>query len=202
MSERFSNLKKIPDEPALRLLANANTRLNASMTLPANAPVSAMLVTLDEMGAFIDILRLMAVAMPGRERTWWSCLAGRDLVHHQALECPRTLKTAEDWVRRPGDTTRMAVQQAIDTAPPEDDLVLCATSALFADGTLGPGDKASYPAPPGGSEMAAFGMNLMALEAHALPVAKVADLLIDRALDIARGGSGQMQSDREQQDAT
>lgn len=187
MSERFANLKKIPEQPAMRLLAAANARLATPYDLPATAPVAAVLAELEKAGAFVDMLRLMSVALPGRERVWWACLAGRDLA---GAAVPPTLSSSEAWVRRPGDDTRAAVQQALETAPTDDDLTLIATSALYAEGSLGVGDLKSFGAPPGASEAAAFGVNVMALEVQDKPIAEAADILIERALDIARGGSG------------
>ncbi|ARE41181.1 hypothetical protein RGUI_3040 [Rhodovulum sp. P5] len=190
MSDRFANLKKIPDQPAMRLLAAANTKLQTKTELPASAGVPAVLAELEKAGAFVEMLRLMSVALPGRERVWWACLAGRDIIGPDAAEVPLTLSTAEHWVRRPGDETQAAVKQALDAADTDDDLTLCAMTALYADGTLGPGEMKEMSAPPGGAAAAAFGMNIMALQKLGLPIPEAADVLIDRALDIARGGNG------------
>lgn len=192
MSERFADLRKIPAHPAMRLLAAANSRLQTPLRSPASAPVEAILDELAEAGAFVDMLRLMSVALPGRERAWWACLAARDILGPDADPLPRTLAAAEAWVFRPGDDTRAAVRQAAETADADDDMVLCATAAVMAEGTLGPGALAEFPAPPGGAEAAAFGMNVMALEHLGLPIAQAADFLIDRAADIARGGNGKL----------
>lgn len=195
MSDRFADLRKIPEQPAKRFLAAANAKLATPLTAPASAPVSAVMGELAGQGAFVDMLRLMSVALPARERTWWACLAARDVVGPDADPVPATLATAEAWVFRPGEETRAAAYQAAEAADPDDETVLCATAAVFADGTLGPGDLKEYPAPPGGGEAAAFGMNVMALEHLGLPIAEAADRLIDRALDIARGGSGKPKPD-------
>lgn len=190
MSERFADLRKIPQQPAMRLLAAANAKLQAPLKSPASAPVDVVMDELAGAGAFVDMIRLMAVALPGRERAWWACLAARDIIGPDADPVPRSLAAAEAWVFRPGEDTRAAAHQAAETADPDDDVVLCATVAVFADGTMGPGSLKDFPAPPGGAEAAAFGLNIMALEHQGLPIAEAADRLIDRAVDIARGGSG------------
>lgn len=190
MTERFANLKKIPAQPAMRLLAAANAKLKTPLTCPASADVPTVLAELAKAGAFVDMLRLMSVALPGRERVWWACLAARDVVGPAADPLPRPLATAEQWVFHPGDETKTAAHQAAETADTDDDTVLCATAAVFGDDTMGPGALADFPAPPGGSAAASFGMNVMALEAQGLPISEAADVLIDRALDIARGGNG------------
>ncbi|MBE3639602.1 hypothetical protein ICN82_15485 [Mangrovicoccus sp. HB182678] len=188
MTGRFDELTKIPAEPAMRLLAGANARLAVRLPLPATAGVGQVLDGLAAAGGYVDMLRLLSVALPGRERVWWACLAGRDLC--AGAEPPRTLAAAEAWVFRPGEETLAAVAQALEAAPPEDDLSLCALAALYADGRLGGGHLAEMAAPPGGAAAAAFGVNVMALECHGPDLAAAADVLIDRAADIARGGSG------------
>ncbi|OZA10157.1 MAG: hypothetical protein B7Y02_11245, partial [Rhodobacterales bacterium 17-64-5] len=78
MSERFSGLTKLIRQPAARLLAHANAELDTELTSPASASVEVVLAELDQKGAVIDMLRLLSVALPPRERVWWACLAARD----------------------------------------------------------------------------------------------------------------------------
>ncbi len=190
MDGRFAELKKIPADPAVRLLAAANAKLATKLPLPASAPVADVLAGLAGAGAQVDMLRLLSVALPGRERTWWACLAGRDVCAARGEEPPPTLAAAEAWVYRPGEETLGAVQQALEAADADDDLTLVAMAALYAEGRLGAGEFASMAAPPGGASAAAFGVNVLALDRADIGIEKAADLLIDRALDIARGGSG------------
>ncbi len=190
VSERFADLKKVPKQPAARMLALANARLETRLKSPASAGVSDVLTELEKADALVDILRLLSVALPGRERAWWACLAARDLLGPAPEKVPATLIAAENWVRQPGDPTRLAVRAALDAVESDDDMSLCATSALFADGTLGPGELSHHAAPAGAAETAAFGMNVMALGALSRDFTLEANRLIDRALDIARGGNG------------
>lgn len=189
MEARFANLKKVPDQPAVRLLAMANAKLQTPLTTPANASVSDVLEALDRQGAVVDMLRLMSVALPARERVWWACLAARDLVGEDVSPVPAPLAAAEQWVRKPSDQTRDAARTAVDLADNDDDTTLCATSVVFYDEKLGTGDLAQYAAPAGASETAAFGMNIMALGAAEDFIGR-AQHLLDRAADIARGGNG------------
>ncbi len=194
MSDRFDGIKKVPKEPAIRLLALANMKLELELGTPANAPVAEVLAALDaheeRMDASIDMLRVMAAALPPRERTWWACLAGRDLLAPKEKTLPLPLAAAEAWVRKPSDDTLQAVRDALDAAEPDDDTTLAAVSAVFADGTLGPGDLKQYPAPPGASHGAAFGMNALALSVAGDGFVEAVQHLVDRALDLARGGNG------------
>jgi hypothetical protein len=189
--KRFENLRKIPGEPAAKLLANANTKLQIKPAVPASAPVQAVMEALEAMQARLDMLRLMSVALPPREATWWACLAARDLVGPEAKAVPPPLAAAERWVFKPTPENRAAAGHAFHHAEMDDDTVYCAMAALYADGTLGTeGDAAGYAAPPNGVSAAVFAMNLIALRAHADKADAFMDMLIDRAADIARGGNG------------
>jgi hypothetical protein len=194
MTQRFADLKKVPKEPAARLLAGANARLKTPLTSPVAAPVSVVLAELEEVGAWIDMLRLLSVALPPRERVWWACLAGRDVVEAEKgagpLRVPPPLAAAEAWVFKPSDATRDAARAAAEVAEPLDDTTLCATAVIFFDGTLGTGALAQQPAPPGVAQAAAFAMNLLSLGLEGQDFKVAANRLIDRALDIARGGNG------------
>ena len=190
MSERFADLKKIPKQPAARLLALANARLQSRLKSPASASVADVLTELAAVDALVDMLRLLSVALPGRERAWWACLAARDVLGPSPEKVPPTLIAAENWVRQPGEPTRVALRAALDAVESDDDVSLCATSAMFADGTLGPGELSHHAAPPGAAETAAFGMNVRAMGVMSRDFNAEANRLIDRALDIARGGNG------------
>jgi hypothetical protein len=192
-AQRFSDLRKVPRQPAARLLAMANARLQTRVAAPASAPVEVVLAELAEKGELVDMLRLLSVALPPRERVWWSCLAARDVIGEGA-EPPPPLKAAEAWVFKPSEENRIAAQAAIRLADTDDDTVHCATGVLYCDGTLGPGELAQHQAPPGAGEVCAFAMNLIALGTRPADYDVFGQILVDRAVDIARGGSGRIEA--------
>ena len=192
MNERFIDLKKVPKEPAMRLLAMANTALDIKLSTPTNASVQKVLEELEKAGAFVDMIRLLAVSLPARERIWWACLAAHDVIGVDVEKLPPPLAAAEQWVRKPSDETRDAARLAVETAEVNDDTTLCAVSVMFYDETLGTGELAEFASPAGASQMAVFGMNAMALDKIEGGIEVAANVLIDRALDIARGGNGQL----------
>ena len=191
MNKRFANLIKLPKQPAARLLSQANAELSTDLSAPASASVEAVLEELEHKGALIDMLRLLSVALPARERVWWSCLAARDILPEGA-KLPPPLAAAEAWVLKPTEDNRAAAHHAVQHASLKDDTKHCAVAVQFHDGTLGPGDLAQHAAPPGGAEVSAFAMNMVALGRSGKPLEVAAAVLIDRALDIARGGSGRI----------
>ncbi|SHN13222.1 DUF6931 family protein [Roseibium suaedae] len=192
-SSRFSDLTKVPAAPAARVLARGNAVLQTRLDAPASASIAEVLAELEDKGALIDMLQLLAHCLPAREATWWACLSARDTLADGA-PVPPALKAAEAWVYQPGVKTRTGAREALDTATNEDETVLCAMAASFADGTLGPGELEDYDAPQGAVGAAAFGMALTALFHDEDKVEEEGKLLLARALDIARGGSGTLPS--------
>ncbi|MBL4767892.1 MAG: hypothetical protein JKY94_09280 [Rhodobacteraceae bacterium] len=190
MSERFKDLVKIPAEPAAKMLSQANILLKTQIQAPPTAMVEIVLAELEAKGAMVDLLLLLAVVLPPRERVWWACMAARDYIGPKSDKDPPSLAKSEDWVFEPSDENRNAARAAMDHAYVDDDTVNCAIAVLYADGTLGPGDLAQYPAPAGAAEAAAFAMNIVALGELSDKFEEHGQLLIDRAVNIARGGNG------------
>lgn len=190
MSGRFDGLVKLPQEPAARLLAVANAKLGVKLAAPASALVPEVLEELDQKQAVVDMLRLLAVALPARERVWWACLAARDLLKAGAQEDPAITEATEAWVYDPSEDNLMKVQALVENADMNDETALAGTAALYADGRMGPGDLKGFEAPAGGSEAHAVVMVAAALTHDPYRAEEMAKVLIDRALDILRGGQG------------
>lgn len=188
MSDRFADLKKIPKQPAAKLLAFANTKLESKLKAPGSASVETVLEELDEAGAYLDIITLLSCSLPPRERIWWGCLAARELVPDG--EKSHALAAAEKWVFEPSDDAREAARQAAEISEPTDDTTMAATAVAMCDGKLGPGDLQAYDAPPGATSKFVVGLNLLAMGLHEEQFEDHGQLVIDRALDIARGGNG------------
>lgn len=191
MSENFENLVKLPSDPVAKLLSQTNVLLKTPLKAPPSAPAAVVLQELYEQEALVDLLRLLGVLLPARERVWWACLAARDYIGRRSDKDPASLTTSEAWVRDPSEENRDAARVSLDHAYVDDDTVNCALSVLYAPGTLGPGDLNQYPAPAGASEAAAFAMNMVALGQLSDKFEEHGRVLVARALDIARGGNGQ-----------
>lgn len=202
MSERFKDMVKLPQEPAAKLLSHANTRLDTPLAAPVAALPEAVLAELDGKGALIDMLRLLAIVLPPRERVWWACLAARDYIGPKSDKDPKPLAASEAWVFKPTQENRAKARASLDDAYIDDDTTNCALSVLYSDGTLGPADMAQYPAPAGAAETCAFAMTLVALDKHAATFEAYGQMLVDRAVDIARGGNGRLDRDATAQEAS
>lgn len=202
MNPRFKDLVKIPDVPAAKLLSEANITLETLLDLPAVAPADQMLDALEQKQAWIDMLLLLGVLLPPRERVWWACLAARDYIGTKTDKDPPSLARSEDWVFKPTEENREAARQTLDHTYVDDETVHCATAVLYADGTLGPGDLAQYPAPAGAAETSAFAMNVVALGELSDKFEEHVQVLIDRALDIAKGGSGRVTAKAPEEEAS
>lgn len=192
--KRFEGLKKFPADPAAAILARSRVKLRARAAVDLEVPVPQVLAALEAAGEGLEMLRLIAHALPPREATWWACLAARDMLAPGAAEVPPPLAAAEAWVFKPGDETRRTARAAMENADIDDDTVFCAMAATFADGTLGPDQLADYEAPRGGLGNAVHGMVLKSIFADAANADARTQLQIARGLDIARGGSGRIEA--------
>ena len=192
MSERYQNLTKVQKQPVAKMLANCGMKLNVELSAPASAMADVVLAELDQKKEWLELLKVMSVILPPRERVWCACLAARDFIGAKSKKDPLPLAAAETWVFEPNETNREAVFHALQDTDPGDDTVHCGSAALYYNGTLGTGDMAEHPAPPGGAELSAFVMNVVALGHHSDKFDSHMQLLIDRALDIARGGNGRV----------
>jgi len=201
MGTRFKDMVKVPKEPVAKMLSITNTRLKTPITSPVAALPEEVLTELDEKGAMVDILRLLSIVLPPRERVWWACLAARDYLGPKSDDDPMSLVAAEDWVFKPTEENRIRARDAMDDAYIDDDTVNIAMSVLYADGTLGPADLAKHPAPAGAAETSAFAMNIVALAKKPDTFEAYGQMLIDRAIDIARGGNGRIEPKQEAEEA-
>ena len=191
MSDKFKNLKKIPEQPAARLLVHGNAKLETVLKAPASASVPAVLAELEEAEAYVDMIRLLSVSLPARECVWWSCIAGKDILAEG--QCKSTcLPAAEAWVLKPTEENRARLQTVLENESADDPGALAATAAYYAPGTMGLGGLEDQPAPPGIVSACAFGINLQTLKLGPDPNTRF-KIAIDRALDIARGGNGKVE---------
>ncbi|WP_109465060.1 DUF6931 family protein [Albibacillus kandeliae] len=197
MSERFKGLVKLPKEPAAKLLSQANILIKTPLLAPASAAPEQVLTELESKKAWFDLLLVMAVLLPPRERVWWACLAARDYIGPKSPADPQPLTASEAWVFKPTDENRDVARHSLDNAYVDDDTTNCANAVVYSDGTLGPGDLAQYPAPAGAAELHAYAMNMVALNMLSDKFDAQIQLMIDRAVDIARGGNGHVKPAKE-----
>ncbi|MCG7625372.1 DUF6931 family protein [Epibacterium sp. Ofav1-8] len=192
MAEMFEKLVKLPKEPVAKILSRQQVLLKTPLECEVSATAPVVLKELYDKKAMIDLLRLMGILLPPRERVWWACLAARDYIGPRSPKDPPSLATSEAWVLDPTEDNRQAARITIDHAYVDDDTVNCAWAVTYHDGTLGPGDLRQYPAPAGAAEAAAFAMNMVALGQLSDKFEEHGYILIERALDIARGGNGRV----------
>ncbi len=190
--ERFEGLKKLKQKTAGELISGSKMPFQTKIESPREAAVGTVLAEFETKEAVPDMLALLALALPVREAVWWACLAGRDLYPAEGPATSPLLEAAEAWVFKPTDETRQAVKTALDAAKATDEAAECATAALFANGTLGPGELDEFEAPPGVVELSVFGMVVKSLLLEPETAERKGRLLVDRALDIARGGNGRL----------
>lgn len=187
---KFDDLVKIPDQPALRFLAVADLSLSEPVDLPAVASVGDMLQVLVDKEAYSDAIQLLAAALPVREAVWWGCLAGRDL--HPGDTIPETLAAAEAWVFDPSEANLERAQAALEATEAKEPTSACANAVTMANGKVGPGLLAAVDAPVGASCLFVMSICLKAYKRAGGGKPAYQAMLVDRALDIARGGNGRI----------
>lgn len=202
MGQRFKDMVKVPKEPVAKMLSLANIRLAVPIDAPVAALADEVLTELDKKGEMLEILQLLAVILPARERIWWACLAARDYIGPKSDKDPPSLAISEEWVFKPTEENRQRARDAIDEAYIDDDTVHIAMSVVYADGSLGPGELSNYPAPAGAAENFSFAMNVVALDKQSDRFEEYGQMLIDRAIDIARGGNGRVELGQVVEEAT
>ncbi|MEM9370926.1 MAG: hypothetical protein AAGA26_07195 [Pseudomonadota bacterium] len=190
---RFEGLTKMSKQPALAVLAAGKAKLQGDTELPPEASIEEALGILEQNEEYLDVFQLFAHGLPPREATWWACLAAREMFSAEAELQPKCLKAAEDWVFKPTDEARVACRDAMESAPPEDDTTLVAMAATFAKGTLGAGELDGYDAPVGAIGGCIFSMVLISMFDDDEQVDYRAQLFVERGIDIARGGNGNVE---------
>lgn len=192
MKHSFDDLKKIPaDVPAARMLSATGLTLSTELDAPAAAPIKDVLEELQAKEAYLDLVVLLSVVLPVRESIWWACLAARDLMGEKLTP---SMKAAEAWVFKPDADNKQAATLAAQTAPPNDDTVHVASAAMYGDGVIEvEGVDDTVHAPPAVVPASVIAMNLNSLSVAEHPLDHWVHVLIDRALDIARGGNGHVE---------
>ena len=201
MNERFKDMVKVPKEPVAKMLSVTNTRLKT----PIDAPVAARPKTCGRAGRQgCDARRAAIDAACSRQETCVvvACLAARDIFGPKSDKDPKCLATSEAWVFDPSEDNRKRARVSMDDAYIDDPTVNIAMSVLYSDGTLGPADLSEYPAPAGAAETYSFVMNVVALDKNSDRFEEYGQMLIDRAVNIARGGNGKLEAREPMKEAT
>ena len=72
MTTTFNDLVKMPTYPVAKLLSQANVLLKTPLEAPPTAGAEEVLKELHDKGALVDLLRVLAILLPPRERVWWA----------------------------------------------------------------------------------------------------------------------------------
>ncbi len=189
---------KVKAARAVDVCAGLQLSPEARRLLGADDPPATFLGRLLDGGYDIDAVNLMAHALPKREATWWACLAARTALPaapEPALVA--ALEAAEAWVYKPTDANRRDAQAkgeaaGLSTAP----AALAAAAAGWSGGSLTPADAPVVPPSDALTPTAVYTAVLMAAAAPGEPQAirERYRLFLEQAVDIAKGGTGRVQS--------
>lgn len=194
-TDPFAGLKKLPETPAQALADAAEIEFSVPIEGEETTPADALrqFAEADKPG---DQIRMLALALPPREGVWWACVCMRDMLPAAPVKMPDCLTTAEAWVYKPNAETREAAHKAAQAARPSDDTQIVATAAVYAAGTMGPGDLDAMPLQAGAFANVLAGAVLTAMaNAREELAERMPGLVIERGLDIARGGNGRLETE-------
>ena len=191
--DRYEGLKKLPVEPALDCLAKKQAKLELPAETPPEIGFGDLLADLEGREDYQQAMKVLAHGLPPREAVWWGCLGARDeLGLDQEAEAPPALAAAEAWVMKPTEETRQAAFDLIETEKLPKTARLCAMVAVYAEGTMGPGVMADVDTPPNAIGDMVFGVMMKATYRDPKQAIPSARHLLDRGMDIAKGGNGQV----------
>jgi hypothetical protein len=98
-----------PLRPLLKLVDEAAQAVEGCQS------VSEALDRLEHGGFLMEASRLLAHALPRREAVWWTCMCARHTEPADLPEADRKARAAaEQWVRQPNDSNRIAAKQQSD----------------------------------------------------------------------------------------
>jgi len=189
----LGDLRKLKQSPAAEIAADFDASPEARILLGAHPTVPAFLSILLKQRLWVDAIRLLAFALPARERVWWACLAARDSLPPDApAGAAACIEAAEQWVYQPGDEARRAVFPLAEAIGFESPAAYAGLSAYWSEGSLAPPDMPPVPPNPTLSPTAAAAAVLLA--AVIRDPARAEDKYkssIAAAVNIANGGNGQ-----------
>ena len=197
MTVDFSGLKKIRFERARDAAAGLDLSPPARRLLASDPQTVGFLTACVDAGLWVDAVRVMAMALPRREAAWWACLNARDArTDASPPETLATLEAAEAWVFKPSDELGHKAFEQAQIAGFDSAEAFAALAVHWAGGNMAP-PEAGVVVPPGDALTATAAAAAVLLAAASGPPEKAAawyERAMLQALDIARGGSGRLQS--------
>jgi len=188
---------KVKAEAAAEICGRVELSLEARQLLASALSPQGLLSLLAANGLFADAVRFMAFALPAREGVWWSCVTGELMRASLAAKDEIGFEAAESWVYEPTEDRRHACLAAAEAAALDGAGAYAALAAFWSGPSLAPPDLP--PVPPDGS-LSPTGVGASVLLAVASGDLRHSErnfaAAIERAVDIANGGSGRVGGSR------
>lgn len=183
----FANLTKINAKTAVEVVRFGKLKFNTEITTKADDPVAKLIEELVAQNLMMDALKVLALALPGRESVWWGCLAVRD--HAKDGKKSKALEAAEGWVFKPTAESKSKMRKFFEE-PGGLDALMCEAACAVPM----PDDEEPVVTPPHMPGMFVFKAQIKSFFQPDDPeeIALRGQLLLSRGLDIAKGGSGQV----------
>ncbi|OMH38672.1 DUF6931 family protein [Motiliproteus sp. MSK22-1] len=186
-------LKKITAGTAKEICDRYDPSPEICSRLDATLSPGELLGMLQTEDLYADALQFMVFALPKRETVWLACLAARQsLSESPSKEDLSAIEYAEKWVFEPNEENHQVLKAAAEATGMSTAAGMAAAAGNWADGSLT--SKQSPPVTPPEeltkeAAWAAIILTLSKLPADQTPQNQ--KLFLDKAVDIANGGSGQ-----------
>ncbi len=158
------------------------------------ADVGAAIDILENAGFAAEAMRVLAHALPKRERVWWACMCAANTAPADLAESDRMAReTAETWVRQQKDEQRRAAMTHAELGGFQSPEAWAGVAAFWSGDSISLKDLPAVPPPPHAAGAAAAGA--VALAATRGDISRYPVRLkrfLESGRNIAAGGPGRM----------
>ena len=188
-------LTKIGSRSVADIIEHAGLELESAALLRGEFSAEQGIALLRNAGRVIDVIKLLAHALPKREAVWWACTCGRALLGAGIpLSDEPAIATAEAWVYEPTDANARAAYGEAEPRGFQTPGGWAAVAAFWSSGSLAPPEHPIVPpadyltgvAVAGAITMAAVVEPVLEMDARFLK-------FLNYGLDIAAGGTARAQ---------
>jgi len=185
-------LKKVTAARAADLCAHFDLTPEAKALLVDPMPPDLFLDLLIQKGHLLDVIALLAFALPKREAVWWACVCARDVLAPDApAELDDAIKAAEAWVYKPTEENRRAAMEKAERAGFDKPASWAAVGAFWSGGSMAPPAAPVVPPAETLTAKAVSGAILLAaVQREPERAAERHRQFLDDGIDIAMGGTG------------
>jgi hypothetical protein len=190
--------RKVADAKASDICARVELSPEAKAFLvPSLSPQGYLSLLVD--GEHIgDAVRFLAFALPVREGVWWACVVAQNSLDGLSEIDRKCLEGAAGWVYEPDEGRRRACMRSAEAAKFEGSAAYAALAAFWSGGSIAPEGMPEAPPDPSLGPIGVGASVLLSITAgDPGRLNRRFEDAIARGTDIANGGNGRRDGDRQ-----